>query len=32
VFDPEIREALRELGGMTRALRLFGSYPAEELK
>ena len=29
VFDPEIREALRELRGMTRALRLFGSYPAE---
>jgi prephenate dehydratase len=29
VFDPAVRPALAELHGQTRALRLFGSYPAE---
>jgi prephenate dehydratase len=29
VFDPTIRPALRELRGLTRELRLFGSYAAE---
>jgi prephenate dehydratase len=30
VFDPELRGALQELRAQARALRLFGSYPAEE--
>jgi prephenate dehydratase len=29
VFDPSVRPALLELAGMTRELRLFGSYAAE---
>jgi prephenate dehydratase len=29
VFDPQVRPALLELAGMTRELRLFGSYAAE---
>jgi prephenate dehydratase len=29
VFDPSVRPALLELSGMTRELRLFGSYAAE---
>ncbi len=29
VFDPKVRPALLELAGMTRELRLFGSYAAE---
>ena len=30
VFDPELRGALQEVRAQARALRLFGSYPAEE--
>ena len=29
VFDPHVRDALAEVRGMTRRLRLFGSYAAE---
>jgi chorismate mutase/prephenate dehydratase len=29
VFDPQVRPALLELAGMTRELRLFGSYAKE---
>jgi prephenate dehydratase len=29
VLDPEVRAAFEELRGLTRALRVFGSYAAE---
>jgi prephenate dehydratase len=32
VFDPQVRPALLELAGMTRELRLFGSYAAERTR
>jgi chorismate mutase/prephenate dehydratase len=32
VFDPSVRPALLELAGLTRELRLFGSYAAERTR